>query len=197
MDLKELLGEELYNKVMEKAGDSHKIAIVSDGNWFPKEKFDQVNNDNKEMKKQLKDRDTQLNDLKGQAKGNEELQQQIEKLQEENKNTKEQYEQKIQQQAFDHSLENALSQSKARNTTAVKSLLNLDDIKFKEDQLQGLDEQLKKVKEENPFLFEAEQQESEQQKQHREPPQFSQGQHQKTGDIDPFVAGLGLKGGND
>lgn len=197
MDLKELLGEELYNQVMEKAGDSHKIDIVSNGNWFPKEKFDQVNNDNKELKKQLQDRDDQLTDLKKQAKGSEELQQQIEKLQEENKNTKEQYEKQIQQQAFDHALEKALSQSKARNTTAVKSLLELDKIKLKDDQLEGLDDQLKKVKEENPFLFEEEQQENDDQQQQRPAPQFSQGQHQKPGDVDPFVAGLGLKGGNE
>ena len=183
MDLKELLGEELYNQVMEKAGDSHKIDIVSNGNWFPKEKFDQVNNDNKELKKQLQDRDDQLTDLKKKAKGSEELQQQIEK--------------QIQQQAFDHALEKALSQSKARNTTAVKSLLELDKIKLKDDQLEGLDDQLKKVKEENPFLFEEEQQENDDQQQQRPAPQFSQGQHQKPGDVDPFVAGLGLKGGNE
>src|SRR5690625_2891801 len=52
MSLKELLGEELYNQVIEKVGDN-KIAIVSDGNWFPKDKFDEKNNEVKDLQEQL------------------------------------------------------------------------------------------------------------------------------------------------
>lgn len=52
MSLKELLGEELYNQVIEKAGDN-KIAIVSDGNWIPKDKFDEKNNELKGLQGQL------------------------------------------------------------------------------------------------------------------------------------------------
>lgn len=50
MDLKELLGEDLYNQVVEKAGDK-KLAVVNDGNWFPKEKFDEVNNTKNDSKR--------------------------------------------------------------------------------------------------------------------------------------------------
>src|SRR5699024_11472603 len=63
MSLKELLGEELYNQVIEKAGDN-KIAIVSDGNWIPKDKFDAKNQEVKDLQGQLSDRDEQLNTLK-------------------------------------------------------------------------------------------------------------------------------------
>lgn len=52
MSLKELLGEELYNQVIEKTGDN-KLAIVSDGNWFPKDKFDDKNNELKNLQGQL------------------------------------------------------------------------------------------------------------------------------------------------
>lgn len=62
MDLKELLGEELYKQVIEKTGDK-KIALVSDGNWIPKEKFNELNENTKDLKKQLKDRDAQLAEL--------------------------------------------------------------------------------------------------------------------------------------
>ncbi|MEK5167194.1 phage scaffolding protein, partial [Paenibacillus sp. FSL R5-0527] len=85
MDLKELLGEELYKQVIEKAGDKHKIAIVSDGNWFPKEKFDEVYNAKKQAETDLKERDKQLSQLQEAAKGNEALQTQIKELQEANK----------------------------------------------------------------------------------------------------------------
>lgn len=54
MSLKEILGEDLYNQVIEKTGDN-KLAIVSDGNWIPKDKFDEKNNDLKTLQGQLTD----------------------------------------------------------------------------------------------------------------------------------------------
>lgn len=172
MDLKELLGEELYNQVMEKAGDN-KLAIVSDGNWFPKDKFDQVNDDNKDLKKQLKDRDTQLDDLKTKATGNEDLQKQIQQLQDDNNKIKVDYEAKIKQQAFDHTLKDALTSAKVRNPKAAKALLDLESIKLDGDKLLGLDDQLQAIKESDPYLF------AEDNPQNNHKPSFTTGQHQK------------------
>ncbi|GJM72994.1 hypothetical protein HMSSN036_52100 [Paenibacillus macerans] len=97
MDLKELLGEELYNQVVAKVGGKHKIAVVSDGNWFPKEKFDEVNNAKKQAENDLKERDKQLTQLQEAAKGNEEMQATIKKLQDENKAASEKYEAEVKQ----------------------------------------------------------------------------------------------------
>lgn len=155
MDLKELLGEELYKQVMEKAGD-HKIEIVSNGQWFPKEKFDDVNTSLKELKDQMKDRDKQLEELKTKATGNEELQKQIQELQEKNENTEKEYQQKLQQQTFDYALKDALSGAKVRNPKAAKALLDLESIKLDGDKLLGLEDQLKTIKESDPYLFEEE-----------------------------------------
>ncbi|GIN13192.1 hypothetical protein J26TS2_30590 [Shouchella clausii] len=155
MDLKELLGEELYNQVMEKAGDN-KIDIVSNGQWFPKQKFDDINTSLKDLKNQIKDRDSQLENLKTKATGNEELQQQIQQLQDTNKAIKEEYEAKIQQQAFDHTLKDALSAAKVRNVKAAKALLDLESIKLDGGKLLGLEDQLKTIKESDPYLFEEE-----------------------------------------
>lgn len=154
-DMKELLGEELYKQVAEKAGD-HKLAVVSDGNWFPKEKFDTVNNDNKELKNQIKQRDEQLKTLGDKAKGNEELTQQIEDLKKQNETTAQEYQQKLDQQAFDHALDKTLTEAKVKNTKAVKALLNTELIKLDGDTLLGLDEQLKVLKESDGYLFEDE-----------------------------------------
>lgn len=155
MDLKELLGEEIYKQVMEKAGD-HKIDIVSNGQWIPKQKFDDVNTSLKDLKDQIKDRDTQLQDLKTKASGNDDLQKQIQQLQDDNKKIKDDYEAKIQQQTFDYALKDALSGAKIRNPKAAKALLNLESIKLDGDKLLGLDDQLKAIKESDPYLFEEE-----------------------------------------
>ncbi|MEH6988131.1 MAG: phage scaffolding protein [Bacillota bacterium] len=180
MDLKELLGEDLYNRVIQKAGEN-KIAIVSDGNWFPKEKFDQVNNDNKDLKKQLKDRDEQLSDLKIKAAGNEELTKQINDLTELNKKTASDYQAKLDQQAFDFALKEALSGAKAKNPKAVEALLNKEAIKLDGEKLLGLEEQLKAIKESDSYLFETEQQ----QHQQGSGIKFTTGQHQKQSGGEP------------
>lgn len=136
------------------------------------------------LQEQLQQRDQQLEELKTKATGNEELQQQIQQLQEQNKQIQQEYEQKMQKQAFDFALERALVSAKARNPKAVKALLDTEAIKLDGDKLLGLKEQLEKLKESDPYLFEEEQETAK--------PIFSTGQHQK-GDQkmdDPFLAKL-------
>src|SRR5690625_1400504 len=152
MSLKELLGEELYNQVIEKAGDS-KIAIVSDGNWIPKDKFDAKINEVKDLQKQIDDRDEELEELK--KVNPDELQQTITDLQEKYDTQKEEYEQKLQQQAFEHKLHDVLKDSGVRNVKAVKALLDIDEIKLDGDKLLGLDGQLEKLKETDDYLFQS------------------------------------------
>src|SRR5690625_2821905 len=172
MNLKELLGEELYNQVIEKVGDN-KIAIVSDGNWIPKEKFDVKNQEVKDLQEQLNNRDEQLEELKKiDAEG---LQAKIDELQQANEQTKTEYEEKLQQQAFEHRLENTLKDSGVRNVKAVKALLDTETIKLDGETLLGLDDQLKGLQESDPYLF-AKNEEQEEQK-----PNFTQGNHSKSG----------------
>src|SRR5699024_880449 len=155
MSLKELLGEELYNQVIEKAGDK-KIAVVSDGNWIPKDKFDTLNTTKKDLEEQLEQRDAQLEDLKKvDADG---LKQKIQDLQTENETTKQEYQAKLEKQAIDFSLEKALTGAKVRNPKAVKALLDLDSIKLDGEKLLGLDDQLSTIKESDGYLFEDEKQ---------------------------------------
>lgn len=86
MDLKELLGEELYSQVKDKIGD--KKLMIDDGNFIPKSRFDEVNNQKKELKeevdtlnKTLQSNAKDFEALKKSAQGNEELQKQLEEYQ--------------------------------------------------------------------------------------------------------------------
>ena len=56
-------------------------------------------------------------------------------------------------QKKDSGIAQALIKARAKNLTAAKSLLRLDDIAFDGERLTGLDEQLETVMRENPFLF--------------------------------------------
>ncbi|WP_217563060.1 phage scaffolding protein [Paenibacillus sp. GbtcB18] len=154
MDLKELLGEELYNNVMEKAGDKHKLAIVSDGNWIPKEKFNEANTAKKQAEDTLKERDKQLEELKKSTKDNAELQGQIQKLQDENKAATEQYNADLKELQLNSALKLALS-GQAHDIDIVAGLLDKSKIELDEAGgiKGGLDDQVKALRESKGFLF--------------------------------------------
>lgn len=67
------------------------------------------------------------------------------------------YDADITQAKMDSALELALVQGKAKNTKAIKALLNMEEIKLDGDKLLGLDDQLGKLKTEAGLLFETDQ----------------------------------------
>jgi len=150
-ELKKLLGEELYGQVMEALGDTK--LLIDDGNYIPKARFDQVNEEKKELKKMLDERNQELESFKAQVKDNEDLTKQIEELQSKNEQTVQEYEQRLESQKFDFAVEQALSKSEAKNVKAVKALLDLESVKMDGDQLLGLEDQVKELKEKEPYLF--------------------------------------------
>lgn len=109
-----------------------------------------------DYKGQIKERDNQLKELGEKAKGNEELTTQIDQLKKQNEATKTEYETQLNQQAFDHKLENALNSAKVKNSKALKALLDMDTIKLDGETLKGLDDQVKSLKESDSYLFEQE-----------------------------------------
>nr|DAK25646.1 MAG TPA: minor structural protein [Caudoviricetes sp.]DAY18052.1 MAG TPA: minor structural protein [Caudoviricetes sp.] len=124
--------------------------------FIPKARFDEVNNAKKQTEKDLSERDKQLEILKNSTGDIETLKQTIETLQNENKASKEQYEANISKIKLDNAIDNALGNAKAKNSRAVRALLDMEKIKFENETLSGLDEQLKALKEaeDSKFLFE-------------------------------------------
>ncbi|AUN11210.1 phage scaffolding protein [Clostridium botulinum] len=145
MDLKELLGEELYNQVIQKVGDN-KIDVVNNGNWIPKDKFNTLN-------EQLKTANATITDLKKSNKDNGELQTKVTDYETKVK----EYEKQIQDMQFNYTLEGALKSANVRNTKAVKALLNLEGIKLEGENVLGLSEQIEALKKSDSYLFAEEQ----------------------------------------
>lgn len=163
MDLKELLGEELYNQVMAAAGSKHKIDIVSDGSkWIPKDAFNQVNEQKKGLEKTVTERDKQIESLKAATGDAEKLQQQIETLTEANKAAQQQYEADKKALLVENALTAALL-DKANNPATVKKLIDTGKIELNEDGTikAGLEDQIKQLKESDAYLFKPEKQEKE------------------------------------
>lgn len=153
MSLKELLGEELYNQVIEKAGDN-KIAIVSDGNWFPKDKFDAKNQEVKDLQEQLSDRDEQLNALKDVDP--EKLKQEIVDLQKTNKDAKTEYEASLKDLQLTSAIKLAVN-GKVHDEEVAASLIDKEKLVISDDgEIVGLDKQIESLQESKAYLFKAE-----------------------------------------
>lgn len=147
----ELLGEELGKQVQEKLGDG--FIIGKEENYIAKHRFDEVNDQLREYKNMLSDRDSQLTELKKKAGDNEELNQRIQELEEQKKTTSEEYESQLSAQKLDFELEKAIREAEARNPKAVKALLKTDEIKLEDNKITGLESQLEKLKKEEDYLF--------------------------------------------
>jgi hypothetical protein len=124
--------------------------------FVPYSRFKELIDDKNELKKQISERDKQLETLKNSTGDVETLKNTIKQLQDENKASKEQYEANISKIKLENAIDNALGNAKAKNSKAVRALLDMEKIKFENDNLSGLDEQLKVLKEaeDSKFLFE-------------------------------------------
>ncbi|MGU9008450.1 phage scaffolding protein, partial [Clostridium perfringens] len=83
--LSEILGDS-YNTLSEEIRKQYEnIDLVDSSKYVEKSKFDEVKQAKKQLETDIKDRDTQLEDLKKSAGDNAALKQQIESLQADNK----------------------------------------------------------------------------------------------------------------
>lgn len=116
------------------------------------DKVDGLESQIKDYKTQLKDRDKQLEELKKvDADG---LQKKIDELQEENKNSKKEFESKLKETQLTSALKLALT-GKVHDADLVAGLIEKDKIELNEDGTVkgGLDDQIKTLKESKSFLF--------------------------------------------
>ena len=145
--LKELLGEELYSQVTEKLGD--KKIMVDDGNFIPKSRFDQVNDDKKAYKSQVEKLQADLEGVSKKAGEVDGLNTVITEL----KQSLETKDKEISDRELNYSLDSALKDAKCKNTKALKALLDMEGIKYQEGKLYGLENQLTSLKESDSYLF--------------------------------------------
>lgn len=115
------------------------------------ERYEKLKQQKEDVQNDLDAANALVENLKKTNKSNEDLQQQVEDY-------KSQIDTLNSQRAEDHknnAIELALKDAKARNTKAVKSLLNLDKIELTEDGIKGLSEQLEAFRESDAYLFES------------------------------------------
>lgn len=136
-----------------------KVMDSLDGNFVTKARFNEINEENKTLKKSVSDRDKQLEDLKKSSGDNAALQQQISDLQKQNADQQKAHDEELAKLKLDNAVEIALSGAKAKNGKAVKAMLDMSKVKLGEDgKLSGFDEQIEALKKSDSYMFDVQQQ---------------------------------------
>lgn len=131
------------------------------GNMVPLERFNEVNNSKKTLEEQVSNYEQELNTLKGKAKGNEELQSEITRLQTEHQQAKTEYEQQLKEERLNAALKLAVA-NKVHDVDLVAGLVDKSKIELDDNGnvKAGLDEQLTTLREAKSFLFVPEKEET-------------------------------------
>lgn len=131
---KKLLGDEEGQKVYEKLSKDKENKLLLDNikspRYVEKTELENANKEIKEYKKQMGDRDKQLNDLQGKVKDNKELSDEIESLKNANKEIRESAEKEIEVLKFNTAFERVIESYNPRNSKALAALINKDNISF-------------------------------------------------------------------
>lgn len=144
--MKELL-EKLKNG---EASVDEVLAKIEEGkkDMVPRSRLNDKNEEIKELKAEIENRDKQISDLEKTVKGNEDLEKQIQDLKAEN----ESWAQKYQQTQIDAAIK--LAAKDARDPADVLAFIKKDDLKLEDDgTVKGLDDALKELRESKPYLF--------------------------------------------
>ncbi|WP_283706900.1 phage scaffolding protein [Clostridium perfringens] len=154
--LKEILGDS-YNTLSEEVRKQYEnIDLVDSSKYVEKSKFDEVKQAKKQLETDIKDRDTQLEDLKKSAGDNAALRQQIESLQADNKKKDEDYQAELKDLKLTNAIKLAIADS-AQDVDLVTGLIDKSKLLLSDDgKITGLDEQITGLKEAKSFLFKAE-----------------------------------------
>lgn len=113
------------------------------------ERYSKMKGKKEDFEGQLKTANDTIADLKKNNTDNETLQKTITDHEATIENLKKEAETKD----FNYALDNALKESKCKNTKALKALLNMEVIKVNGDKVEGLEDQLKTLKESDSYLF--------------------------------------------
>lgn len=113
------------------------------------ERYTKLKSQKADLDEQIKTANTTITELKKNNKDNEALQKTIQ----DHETTIENLKKESAQKDFNYALDSALKDNKCKNAKALKALLDLDNIKFNEGKLEGLEGQLNALKESDGYLF--------------------------------------------
>lgn len=154
--LVDIIGKEAYDSLSEEVKKQYdeKELIINDGTYIPKAKFDNLNEQKKDLENQLKETNDKVQEL---SKANtEELKKQIEDLQNKYEEDTKALNEKYDKREYDIKLNDYAKDLKFSSNSARKSFmsdLKAKELKFEDDKLVGFDDFVNSYKESDPNAF--------------------------------------------
>ena len=116
-------------------------------------RYNKLQEQKKQLEEASKTYQKQLEELTKNNADVEALNKLVEQLQLSNKELEENHSKEMHNLQFNFALEGALTNAKSKNNKALKALLNMDNIKYQEGKLEGLQEQIEALKNDASYLF--------------------------------------------
>jgi hypothetical protein len=157
MELKEVVGEELFKQIEGKL-NGHTVIVAAkdekyvklDDNWIPKHRFNELVEQKNTYKESNEELNKQLNLLKEKSKGNDEVQKQIENLQKELTDRDE----KVVYITKEFALKDSLRSAGVRYPDLVMATFDIGSVELDTDgKIKEWDNALKELKKDYPDLF--------------------------------------------
>lgn len=133
------IAEDLADKILE---DVNK-------DYVPSYRYKEVKDSLESLNSEISKRDKQIDGLKKLSGNKEELEAEINSLKEANKKAKEEAEENLKAIRKDNAITEYLYNQRVNNVGVLKKLLNNQDIKYEDEKLIGIDEQMKALREDN------------------------------------------------
>ena len=119
-------------------------------------RYNKLQEQKKQLEEASKTYQKQLEELTKNNADVEALNKLVEQLQLSNKELEENHSKEMHNLQFNFALEGALTNAKSKNNKALKALLNMDNIKYQEGKLEGLQEQIEALQKDASYLFDLE-----------------------------------------
>ena len=154
--LVDIIGKEIYESLSDdiKKQYDEKELIINDGTYIPKAKFDNLNEQKKDLENQLKETNDKMQELS--KVDTEELKKQIADLQNKYEEDTKALNEKYQLREYDIKLNDYAKDLKFSSNSARKSFmsdLKAKELKFEDDKLVGFDDFVNSYKENDPNAF--------------------------------------------
>lgn len=147
--------KELMNRGLSEEHADIVLEMIKDS-FVPLYRFNEINDKMKSYKSQLEDKTAEVDTLTKKVGDTDKLSKEIQDLKDANSKAAGEHAAAMASLKKSNAIDGVLRDSKAKNVTAVKALLNLDKITFENDKLEGLEDQIKTLMESDSskFMFE-------------------------------------------
>lgn len=154
--LVDIVGKEVFEGLSEEVKKEYeeKELIINDGTYIPKSKFDNLNEQKKDLEMKLKETNDKVQELS--KVDTDELKKQIENLQKKYEEDTKELNDKYEAREYDIKINDYAKNLKFSSNSARKSFMNdlkAKELKFEDDKLVGFDDFVNSYKESDPDAF--------------------------------------------